>query len=157
MAGQYLSGADAMDPLASPLSGDLAGLPPQLIVVGGAEALLDDSLRFARKAALAGVDVTVRIGAAMQHSIPSTQASFPSRTSRSPRSANGSGDACGRPHRSDVTARLRSDSPENAPRQPGVHLAGAARSGPGFAGKPSACSGAPLTMTHERKRRSARA
>ena len=70
MAGQYLSGADAMDPLASPLYGDLAGLPPQLIVVGGAEALLDDSLRFARKAALAGVDVTVRIGAAMQHIYP---------------------------------------------------------------------------------------
>jgi epsilon-lactone hydrolase len=41
-----------------------------MIVVGGAEALLDDSLRLARKAALAGVDVTLRIGAGMQHIYP---------------------------------------------------------------------------------------
>jgi monoterpene epsilon-lactone hydrolase len=70
MAGQYLAGADPAEPLASPLYGDLAGLPPQLIVVGGAEALLDDALRFARKAALAGVDVTLRVGAGMQHIYP---------------------------------------------------------------------------------------
>ena len=70
MAGQYLAGAEATEPLASPLFGDLAGLPPLLIVVGGAEALLDDALRFTRKAALAGVDVTLRVGAGMQHIYP---------------------------------------------------------------------------------------
>jgi len=33
---QYLHGADARDPLASPLHGDLAGLPPVQINVGDA-------------------------------------------------------------------------------------------------------------------------
>ena len=34
MAGQYLAGAAPTEPLASPLFGDLAGLPPLLIVAG---------------------------------------------------------------------------------------------------------------------------
>jgi hypothetical protein len=50
MAGQYLHGADPCTPLASPLYADLSGLPPLLIVVGGDEALLDDSVRLARSA-----------------------------------------------------------------------------------------------------------
>jgi epsilon-lactone hydrolase len=49
---------------------DLSGLPPLLIVVGGDEALLDDSVRLARSAGMAGVDVTLYIGAGMQHIFP---------------------------------------------------------------------------------------
>jgi acetyl esterase/lipase len=70
MAGQYLDGADPRAPLASPLYADLSGLPPLLIVVGGDEALLDDSVRLARAAGMAGVDTTLYIGAGMQHIFP---------------------------------------------------------------------------------------
>lgn len=56
----YLAGADARNPLASPLYGDLHGLPLLLIHVGTYEVLLDDSLRFADRARAAGVAVTVQ-------------------------------------------------------------------------------------------------
>lgn len=59
MAAQYLNGADARTPLAAPLYGDLAGLPPLLIHVGTSETLFDDSIRLADKARAAGVDVTL--------------------------------------------------------------------------------------------------
>jgi acetyl esterase/lipase len=70
MAADYLRGADPRDPLASPVYGDFAGLPPLLILVGGHEGLLDDAVRLARQAALGGVDVTLRIWAGMQHVFP---------------------------------------------------------------------------------------
>ena len=70
MAGQYLDGADPRTPLASPLYGDLSGLPPLLMTVGSDEALLDDSVRFLRAAAVAEVDVTLSVGANMQHIYP---------------------------------------------------------------------------------------
>jgi monoterpene epsilon-lactone hydrolase len=70
MASQYLANHDSKDPLASPLYGKLDGLPPLLVLVGGDEALLDDSVRLVRRAAIAGVDVTLRIGAGMQHIYP---------------------------------------------------------------------------------------
>ena len=70
MAQQYLHGADPRTPLASPLYADLSGLPPLLIMVGGDEALLDDSVRLVRSAGMAGVDVTLYIGAGMQHIFP---------------------------------------------------------------------------------------
>lgn len=70
MAGQYLDGADPRTPLASTLYADLSGLPPLLMVVGGDEALLDDSARFQRAAAVAEVDVTLSVGANMQHIYP---------------------------------------------------------------------------------------
>ncbi len=53
----YLGGADRHTPLAAPLYADLKGLPPLLIQVGGAEALLDDARRLAERARAAGVDV----------------------------------------------------------------------------------------------------
>ena len=59
MASRYLGGVDSRSPQASPLFGDLAGLPPLLIQVGGAEALLDDSVRLARAAAEAGCAVVL--------------------------------------------------------------------------------------------------
>ncbi|WP_329127158.1 alpha/beta hydrolase [Streptomyces sp. NBC_01465] len=59
-AADYLAGADPRTPLASPLHGDLRGLPPLLIQVGGREILLDDALRLATHAAHADVPVTLR-------------------------------------------------------------------------------------------------
>jgi acetyl esterase/lipase len=57
MARTYLAGQDARAPYASPLYGDLAGLPPLQIQVGTRESLLDDSRRFAARARSAGVTV----------------------------------------------------------------------------------------------------
>ena len=59
MAKAYLNGADPETPLASPLYGDLSGLPPLLLQVGTAETLMDDSRMFAQRATAAGVDVTL--------------------------------------------------------------------------------------------------
>ena len=55
----YLGDLDPHTALAAPLYADLGGLPPLLIQVGTAEALLDDSTRMAEKASAAGVDVTL--------------------------------------------------------------------------------------------------
>ena len=63
----YLAGHDSRDPGASPLYGDLSGLPPLLIHVGDAEVLLDDSVRFASAAQAAGVNVTVEVWDEMPH------------------------------------------------------------------------------------------
>ena len=60
-AASYLRNADPRNPLASPLYGDLRGLPPLLIHVGTAEILLADSLRFAEHARNAGVPVTLTV------------------------------------------------------------------------------------------------
>ena len=63
----YLCDTDPRNPLASPLHGNLNGLPPLLIQVGSAEMLLSDSTRFGEKARTAGVDVTVEVWERMQH------------------------------------------------------------------------------------------
>jgi acetyl esterase/lipase len=67
LARQYLAGADARDPRASPLLADLRGLPPVLIQVGSAETLLDDAVRLAGAAGAAGVPVTLRVWPDMIH------------------------------------------------------------------------------------------
>lgn len=51
----YLKGTDPKDPYASPLFGDLTGLPPLLILAGSQERLRDDAVRFHEKAVAAGV------------------------------------------------------------------------------------------------------
>jgi acetyl esterase/lipase len=66
-AGIYLAGADPRSPLASPIHGDLRGLPPLLIQVGAVETLLDDSLSLARLAGLADVSVDLQIWPEMIH------------------------------------------------------------------------------------------
>jgi acetyl esterase/lipase len=63
----YLGSTDECDPLASPLYHDLSGLPPLLIQVGSEEILLSDSTRFAEKAKLSGVNVTLVVWPGMQH------------------------------------------------------------------------------------------
>jgi acetyl esterase/lipase len=64
-------------PWISPLYGDLQGLPPLLIYVGGDELLLDDSTRFAEKAERAGVEVTLRVGEGLFHCYPVCAPLFP--------------------------------------------------------------------------------
>jgi len=67
MAEWYLGGADPRHPHASPLYGDLRGLPPMLIQVGAAETLLDDSVALARTAGAADVRVDLQIWPEMIH------------------------------------------------------------------------------------------
>ncbi|MBU6450047.1 MAG: alpha/beta hydrolase [Rhodospirillales bacterium] len=63
----YLNGHNPTDLMASPLYGDLTGLPPVRVHVGADEVLLDDSLRYADRAAAAGVDVSVDVWEGMPH------------------------------------------------------------------------------------------
>lgn len=67
MAAAYLNGADAKNPLASPLGADLAGLPPMLIQVGSEEVLLSDSTMLAALAGAAKVSVTLEVWPDMVH------------------------------------------------------------------------------------------
>ncbi|MBV1907446.1 MAG: alpha/beta hydrolase [Pseudomonadales bacterium] len=67
MAATYLAGADARNPLAAPLYGDLEGLPPLLIQVGTSETLLADARRLAIKAIQAGVNVSYEEWPEMVH------------------------------------------------------------------------------------------
>jgi monoterpene epsilon-lactone hydrolase len=57
----YLAGHPAGDPLASPIAGELHGLPPTLIQVGGDELLLTDSRRLDAALAAAGVEVLLQV------------------------------------------------------------------------------------------------
>ena len=61
LAGFYLGDADPRDPRASPLFGELRGLPPLLFHVGESELLRDDSVRFAAAAKEAGVHVEIKV------------------------------------------------------------------------------------------------
>jgi monoterpene epsilon-lactone hydrolase len=63
----YLSGADPTAPQASPLYGDLAGLPPVRLHVGDDEVLLGDALRYVARAVDAGVDARVDVWQGMPH------------------------------------------------------------------------------------------
>ncbi len=63
----YLNGADPKNPLASPLYGDLSGLPPLLIQVGEPEILRDDSTRLATVARAAGVPVEISVWPNLPH------------------------------------------------------------------------------------------
>jgi monoterpene epsilon-lactone hydrolase len=63
----YLSGADPTAPQASPLYGDLAGLPPVRVHVGDDEVLLGDALRYVARAVDAGVDAGVDVWQGMPH------------------------------------------------------------------------------------------
>jgi acetyl esterase/lipase len=62
-----LGDLDPRDPRASPLYGDLSGLPPLLVQAGGADILHDDATRLAERACAAGVDVTLDVWDEMPH------------------------------------------------------------------------------------------
>jgi acetyl esterase/lipase len=63
----YVAGADAADPLISPVFADLTGLPSLLIQVGSNEILLSDALRLAERAAMADVTVTLDVTDGVPH------------------------------------------------------------------------------------------
>jgi cyclohexanone monooxygenase len=63
----YLAGADAAQPMASPLRGALDGLPPLLVHVGADEVLRDDALRLVAKAREAGVTVEFELFHGVPH------------------------------------------------------------------------------------------
>lgn len=67
IAAFYLQGADAENPLASPLHGDLTGLAPIYVQAAGHETLLDDALAIAAAAARAGVPCRLDVFPEMQH------------------------------------------------------------------------------------------
>ena len=67
MANLYLAKTPNTSPLASPLYGELSGLPPLLVQVGSAETMLDDSRRFVEKAKEAKVDVQIEVYKDMFH------------------------------------------------------------------------------------------
>jgi acetyl esterase/lipase len=63
----YLGAADPKNPLASPLYGDLTGLPPIRVQVGDDEVLLDDSRRYVERAVAVGVDARLDVWMGMPH------------------------------------------------------------------------------------------
>jgi len=63
----YLAGHNPKDPLASPLYGNLEGLPPLLIQVGTREVFLDEIEHFAKKAKESGVPVELQKFEGMIH------------------------------------------------------------------------------------------
>jgi len=67
MVFNYVRNASIENPLLSPVLGELAGLPPLLMLVGGREVVYDDTINFARKAMAAGVDVTLDVQHEMIH------------------------------------------------------------------------------------------
>ena len=73
----FVSDDQWSDPTASPLCGDLAGLPPIYVQAGDDEVLRDDAVRFGAKASAAGVDVTFDIVPEMQHVFVKAVGSMP--------------------------------------------------------------------------------
>ena len=78
----YAPGKDLMDPMVSPIHGDLSGLPPMLIHAGAREVFLGDAARLAAKARQAGVDAHLHVYDGMFHmfhmhwSLDETKAAF---------------------------------------------------------------------------------
>ena len=67
MADAYIQNGDPRAATASPALGDLTGLPPMLIHVGGDEVLLDDARALYRRAREDGVDAKIEIWPGMIH------------------------------------------------------------------------------------------
>ena len=74
MRGWYVGHTDPPPVLASPLQGDVRGLPPMIIHVGGDEILRDDSVRLAKQAQAAGVEAKLEIWDGMWHVFHGTAA-----------------------------------------------------------------------------------
>ena len=79
----YAKGTALTDPYLSPAFADLSGLPKLLLIAGGDELLLDDTVLFAQHAQNDGVEVTTSIYRGMSHDwtlllpeLPETKAAF---------------------------------------------------------------------------------
>ena len=66
----FSSSFDRCDPFVSPFYADLTGLPPMLIMVGESEILLDDAVRFSKKAEFYSVNSTLVVAEKMIHGWP---------------------------------------------------------------------------------------
>ena len=66
----FSSSFDRCDAFVSPFYGDLTGLPPLLVMVGESEILLDDAVRFTKKAEFYGVETRLVIAEQMIHGWP---------------------------------------------------------------------------------------
>ena len=73
----YCVDNDPATPLISPLFGDLAGLPDLLMFAGNDELMRDDTVRFAEKAKIAGVNIDLEIGEGMFHCYPAVAPLIP--------------------------------------------------------------------------------
>jgi monoterpene epsilon-lactone hydrolase len=74
LARLYLGDQDARNPRASPLYGDLGGLPPVRMHVGEDDILLDDTLRYGERFEQAGGAIEVHTWQGMMHVFPSNVA-----------------------------------------------------------------------------------
>jgi monoterpene epsilon-lactone hydrolase len=74
LARLYLGDQDARNPRASPLYGDLGGLPPVRMHVGEDDILLDDTLRYGGRFEQAGGAIEVHTWQGMMHVFPSNVA-----------------------------------------------------------------------------------
>ena len=70
LAAAYLGAGDPRLPLASPIYGDFAGLPPLLAFVGDTEILLDDARRLIERANGAGVAAELPSLSRLAHAWP---------------------------------------------------------------------------------------
>jgi len=70
LAGRYMAGHKASDPVVSPLLGDLAGLPPILVLASDCEILRDDGRRYVNKAVEAGTDASLMLWDNVPHVWP---------------------------------------------------------------------------------------
>jgi epsilon-lactone hydrolase len=68
----YLGETDPKNPLASPLYGNLAGLPSVRVHVGDGEVLLDDSRRYVERAVGAGVGAKLDVWMGIPHGFVSS-------------------------------------------------------------------------------------
>ena len=66
----YFAGHSPMDPVISPYYGDFSGFPPLYFMVGGVEALLEDSVGMVRKAVESGIPAKVQVWCGMPHVFP---------------------------------------------------------------------------------------
>ena len=76
LVASYLGEIDPKNPLASPLYGDLSGLPPIRVHVGDDEVLLDDSRRYVERAVAAGVDAELDVWMGMPHGFVTALGAF---------------------------------------------------------------------------------
>jgi acetyl esterase len=66
--GYYAGAADRTDPRISPLLGDLSGLPPTHLLMGGFDPLRDEGLELAERLKEAGSEVTLTFAPDLVHS-----------------------------------------------------------------------------------------
>ena len=66
-ARHYVGETDPADPRVSPIRADLSGLPPTLVVLGGAETMRDQGERFVARAQAAGSPVVLDVAEGMVH------------------------------------------------------------------------------------------